>query len=404
MTAYIDSPTLKAWLSDGREIALLDVREHGQYGEGHLFFAVPLPYSRFELGLPALVPNPAVRLVLVRRRRRRCRARGGAGRGARLPQRARPDGRCGRLAERRLHALCRRQRAEQDVRRAGRARAAHAARDGARRCRPCATRARISSSSTAAPFAEFQQDEHPRRHLLPERRAGAAHRRDRPRPRDQDRRQLRRPHPLHHRRADADRPRHPQSGLRAGERHPGLVPGRPRSSSTARAAAMATTAAAGAQPPSCRPARASWPTRTACIRRAGRGQRLARRRRRARPISSTCARPRSSPPAPCRASRTRPGGQLIQATDQWVGVRGARARAGRCRGGAGAGGRRPWLRQLGHEAYVLEGGLAAAGSSRGGVPRRRAGRASRLRSDRSGRAGRAPERRQASDSSICARA
>src|ERR1700730_5313367 len=64
MTAAIDAPTLKAWLSDGSEIALLDVREHGQYGEGHLFFAVPLPYSRFELGLPALVPNPGVRLVL----------------------------------------------------------------------------------------------------------------------------------------------------------------------------------------------------------------------------------------------------------------------------------------------------------------------------------------------------
>ena len=64
MTATIDAATLKAWLSDGGEIALLDVREAGQFGEAHLFFAVPLPYSRFELGLPALVPNPAVRLVL----------------------------------------------------------------------------------------------------------------------------------------------------------------------------------------------------------------------------------------------------------------------------------------------------------------------------------------------------
>jgi rhodanese-related sulfurtransferase len=60
----IDAPTLKSWLSDGREIALLDVREHGQYGMGHLFFAVPLPYSRFELGLGALAPNRSVRLVL----------------------------------------------------------------------------------------------------------------------------------------------------------------------------------------------------------------------------------------------------------------------------------------------------------------------------------------------------
>jgi rhodanese-related sulfurtransferase len=64
MTGYIDASTLKAWLSDDHELALLDVREHGQFGEEHLFFAVPLPYSRFELGLPTLVPSPAVRLVL----------------------------------------------------------------------------------------------------------------------------------------------------------------------------------------------------------------------------------------------------------------------------------------------------------------------------------------------------
>jgi rhodanese-related sulfurtransferase len=64
MPTHIDAPTLKAWLGDGREIALVDVSEHGQFGGGHPFFAVSLPYSRFELGLPALVPNPAVRLVL----------------------------------------------------------------------------------------------------------------------------------------------------------------------------------------------------------------------------------------------------------------------------------------------------------------------------------------------------
>ena len=64
MISQIDAATLKAWLGDDREIALIDVSEHGQYGSGHPFFAVPLPYSRFELGLPALVPNPAVRLVL----------------------------------------------------------------------------------------------------------------------------------------------------------------------------------------------------------------------------------------------------------------------------------------------------------------------------------------------------
>src|SRR5450755_3568813 len=64
MPAEIDAPTLKAWLSDGREIALFDVREHGQYGTGHLFFAVPLPYSRFEIALPKLAPNAGARIVL----------------------------------------------------------------------------------------------------------------------------------------------------------------------------------------------------------------------------------------------------------------------------------------------------------------------------------------------------
>ena len=44
--ADVDSHTLKQWLHDGREIALLDVREHGQYGEAHLFYAAPVPYSR----------------------------------------------------------------------------------------------------------------------------------------------------------------------------------------------------------------------------------------------------------------------------------------------------------------------------------------------------------------------
>jgi len=64
MAAMIDAPTLKNMLSEASEIALIDVREAGQFGEGHLFFAVPLAYSRFELGLRALIPNAGVRLVL----------------------------------------------------------------------------------------------------------------------------------------------------------------------------------------------------------------------------------------------------------------------------------------------------------------------------------------------------
>jgi rhodanese-related sulfurtransferase len=64
MATDIDARALKARLSQPGEIALIDVREHGQYGEGHLFFAASLPYSRFEIGLPSLIPNPAVEIVL----------------------------------------------------------------------------------------------------------------------------------------------------------------------------------------------------------------------------------------------------------------------------------------------------------------------------------------------------
>ncbi|WMD19258.1 rhodanese-like domain-containing protein [Achromobacter seleniivolatilans] len=62
--ATIDSHTLKQWLHDGREIALLDVREHGQYGESHLFYAAPVPYSRIEVDIVRLAPRRDVRVVV----------------------------------------------------------------------------------------------------------------------------------------------------------------------------------------------------------------------------------------------------------------------------------------------------------------------------------------------------
>ncbi|WCM92773.1 rhodanese-like domain-containing protein [Acidovorax sp. NCPPB 2350] len=55
---------LKTWLHDGEEIAVLDVREHGQYGEAHLFYATPLPFSRLELDVRRLVPRRDVRVVV----------------------------------------------------------------------------------------------------------------------------------------------------------------------------------------------------------------------------------------------------------------------------------------------------------------------------------------------------
>jgi len=64
MTHAIDAATLRGWLNDGQPLALFDVREHGQYGEGHPFFAVPLPYSRLELEVGQLAPRRAERIVL----------------------------------------------------------------------------------------------------------------------------------------------------------------------------------------------------------------------------------------------------------------------------------------------------------------------------------------------------
>ena len=61
---YVTAKQLKSMLHDGGEMALLDVREAGQFGESHLLFATPLPYSRLELAIGALVPRKSVRIAL----------------------------------------------------------------------------------------------------------------------------------------------------------------------------------------------------------------------------------------------------------------------------------------------------------------------------------------------------
>lgn len=61
---FIDAPQLKDWIHDDSELALLDIREHGQYGEDHLFFATPLPYSALELDIFRLVPVKSTRIVM----------------------------------------------------------------------------------------------------------------------------------------------------------------------------------------------------------------------------------------------------------------------------------------------------------------------------------------------------
>jgi rhodanese-related sulfurtransferase len=61
---HVTPRQLKAMIGDGGELAILDVREKGVFARGHLFFAVPLPLSRLELRIAALVPRRATRIVL----------------------------------------------------------------------------------------------------------------------------------------------------------------------------------------------------------------------------------------------------------------------------------------------------------------------------------------------------
>ena len=60
----VDAKTLKQWLHGQTEIAVFDVREHGQYGESHLFLATSVPYSRLEYEVARLAPRKSVRLVV----------------------------------------------------------------------------------------------------------------------------------------------------------------------------------------------------------------------------------------------------------------------------------------------------------------------------------------------------
>lgn len=61
----LDAADLHDKLSGDSEIALLDVREEGVFGERHILTASNAPVSRFERIVPALVPRRATPIVLV---------------------------------------------------------------------------------------------------------------------------------------------------------------------------------------------------------------------------------------------------------------------------------------------------------------------------------------------------
>jgi len=56
---------LKEMLGDGKEIALIDVREQGVFYKEHQLFASSIPLSRLELRINDMVPGCATRIVLV---------------------------------------------------------------------------------------------------------------------------------------------------------------------------------------------------------------------------------------------------------------------------------------------------------------------------------------------------
>ena len=61
----IAAETLYGWLTDGHELALLDAREDGEFGRSHLFWAVPCGLARKEIRARALLPRLATRICCV---------------------------------------------------------------------------------------------------------------------------------------------------------------------------------------------------------------------------------------------------------------------------------------------------------------------------------------------------
>ena len=65
MSRAIDPSAAKGRLHAGAELAFLDIRETGEFGEGHPLFAVPCPYSRLEPLVARLVPRKDVPVLVI---------------------------------------------------------------------------------------------------------------------------------------------------------------------------------------------------------------------------------------------------------------------------------------------------------------------------------------------------
>lgn len=63
--ALVTPLVLRQALADGEEIAVLDVRETGVFAHRHILFAASAPLWRLELGIDSLVPRRSTRIVVV---------------------------------------------------------------------------------------------------------------------------------------------------------------------------------------------------------------------------------------------------------------------------------------------------------------------------------------------------
>lgn len=61
----ISADTLRGWITDGKELALLDAREDGEFGASHLFWAIPCGLARKEIRARALLPRLTTRVCCV---------------------------------------------------------------------------------------------------------------------------------------------------------------------------------------------------------------------------------------------------------------------------------------------------------------------------------------------------
>ncbi|WP_340116715.1 rhodanese-like domain-containing protein [Pelagibius sp. 7325] len=65
MSRDVSAEEAKTLIHDGAEIAFLDLREAGEFGEGHPLFAIPCAYSSLEARITALAPRRSVRMLLI---------------------------------------------------------------------------------------------------------------------------------------------------------------------------------------------------------------------------------------------------------------------------------------------------------------------------------------------------